>query len=69
VWRVRFLWYASRPTPRIKSLVESLEDILLDLAMDILLLLAQRLDGGELVGLYNIGNGHATHLVGLTTFL
>src|SRR6266571_1754455 len=53
----------------IKSFVESLEHLLLHLRVDVLVLFAKLLDSWKLVRLHAIGDGHSTHLIGISTLL
>src|SRR5260370_31829464 len=51
------------------SLIETLEYILLYLAMDILILFSQRFESRKLIGLRAIGNRHPIHPVCFTPLL
>ncbi len=58
------------PTKKsVKGFVETLEDILLHLAMYILVLFSQMFDGRQLISLHAIGDRHATQLIGFFALL
>ncbi len=55
------------PKEGLHGFVQSLEHILLHLAMNVLVLFTQLLDLFQLVGLHFVGDGHPTHAIGLAT--
>src|SRR5712692_756523 len=57
-WVARFCSILHAPEESLHSLIETLEHILLYLAMDSLIFFSQRFDSRKLIGLHAIGNGH-----------
>src|SRR5437016_1037916 len=50
------------------SLLQTLQNVLLDLAMNILIFFSQLFDGRKLIGLHLVGNRHTVHAIGFTPF-
>src|SRR5215471_16740963 len=65
----RFFSILHAPKESLHRFIETLEDILLYLAVDVLIFFSQVFDGRKLIGLHGVGNRHPTYPKGFTAFL